>query len=111
MVIHDKKKYVIHENVTNDFTFKLTLVLIQIRKKDYGTYKCISKNSIGESEGTIKIHGTSAHHTLAAFFDSTKAPLSGVSQGHIRGRLITYILQFLSSRRIQVRSISCTAAL
>lgn len=57
MLVHDRKKYVINENVTNDYTFKLTLKIVKVKKSDYGTYKCISKNSIGESEGVIRIHG------------------------------------------------------
>lgn len=57
MLVHDRKKYVINENVTNEYTFRLTLKLVKLKKSDYGTYKCISKNSIGESEGVIRIYG------------------------------------------------------
>ncbi|XP_065206265.1 lachesin-like [Planococcus citri] len=56
MLVHDRKKYIISENVTNDYTFRLTLKIVKVKKSDYGTYKCISKNSIGESEGVIRIH-------------------------------------------------------
>ncbi len=57
MVVHDRKKYEAYENMTNEYTFHLTLQLKKLKKRDYGAYKCISKNSIGESEGVIRIYG------------------------------------------------------
>lgn len=57
MVVHDRKKYEIYENATNEYTFHMTLQLKKLKKRDYGAYKCISKNSIGGSEGLIRIYG------------------------------------------------------
>lgn len=57
MVVSNTNEYEIYENFTNDYTSRLTLWLKKLRRKDYGTYKCLSKNSIGESEGTIRIYG------------------------------------------------------
>lgn len=57
MVVHDRKKYEIYENSTNEYTFHMTLQLKKLKKRDYGAYKCISKNSIGGSEGLIRIYG------------------------------------------------------
>lgn len=65
MLVHDRKKYIINENVTNEYTFRLTLKLVKLKKSDYGTYKCISKNSIGESEGVIRIYGKCLDNKVA----------------------------------------------
>lgn len=34
----------------------MKLVIRNIEASDYGIYKCISKNSIGETDGTINVY-------------------------------------------------------
>lgn len=39
------------------YAVQMTLVIRKLQKSDMGGYKCISKNSIGDAEGTIRIYG------------------------------------------------------
>lgn len=39
------------------YAVQMTLVLRKTQKSDFGGYKCISKNSIGDAEGTIRLYG------------------------------------------------------
>lgn len=39
------------------FEVKLTLLLRNLRKSDVGTYICISKNSLGEAQSSIRVYG------------------------------------------------------
>ena len=34
----------------------LKLAIRRVTSSDYGTYKCVSKNSLGDTEGTIKLY-------------------------------------------------------
>lgn len=34
----------------------LKLAIQRVTSSDYGTYKCVSKNSLGDTEGTIKLY-------------------------------------------------------
>ena len=35
----------------------VTLIITDIESNDFGTYLCVAKNSLGESDGTIKLSG------------------------------------------------------
>lgn len=35
----------------------MTLTIRNITRNDYGVYHCVSKNSLGEAELSIKLHG------------------------------------------------------
>ena len=39
------------------YHYALSLVIPSISVKDAGTYKCISKNSLGRTEGAIRVYG------------------------------------------------------
>lgn len=35
----------------------MLLVIRNVTKSDFGSYKCIAKNSLGETDGVIKLEG------------------------------------------------------
>ena len=35
----------------------VSLTITNVRSNDFGTYLCVAKNSLGESDGTIKLSG------------------------------------------------------
>lgn len=35
----------------------MKLTIRNLQKADFGNYKCISKNSLGETEGSIRVYG------------------------------------------------------
>lgn len=39
------------------YSAQMKLTIRKLRKSDLGGYKCISKNSIGEAEGNIRVYG------------------------------------------------------
>lgn len=42
---------------TSVYSVQMRLVIINLQKVDLGGYKCISKNSIGDAEGNIRLYG------------------------------------------------------
>ena len=36
---------------------KARLTVYNIREEDFGAYKCVSKNSLGETESTVRLYG------------------------------------------------------
>lgn len=43
--------------IDNAYKIHMKLTIRAVSKSDFGTYKCISKNSLGETDGTIKLYG------------------------------------------------------
>lgn len=39
------------------YSVQMRLVIRNIQRSDLGGYKCISKNSIGDAEGNIRLYG------------------------------------------------------
>ena len=39
------------------FVTQVTLVILDVTHHDFGTYACVAKNPLGESDGTIKLSG------------------------------------------------------
>lgn len=51
-------RYLMKETDNNSmYAVQMTLVIRTLQKSDMGGYKCISKNSIGDAEGTIRLYG------------------------------------------------------
>ena len=40
-----------------DYKLHSRLTIFDIEKEDYGMYKCVSKNSLGETESTLRLYG------------------------------------------------------
>ena len=52
-----------YETVTMESLYRIIMKL-KIRNlngKDYGTYKCIAKNYLGETEGSVELYGKYTH--------------------------------------------------
>lgn len=50
-------RYTNTENESSMYAVQLTLTIKRLQKSDFGGYKCISKNSIGGIEATIRLYG------------------------------------------------------
>lgn len=46
-----------HETENSMYAVQMVLTIKQLQKSDFGGYKCISKNSIGGIEATIRLYG------------------------------------------------------
>lgn len=42
--------------VDNAYKVHMKLMIKSVSASDYGSYKCVSKNSLGETDGTIKLY-------------------------------------------------------
>ena len=56
MVI-SSEKFDVQDIVQSMFELKMVLTVKGLHKGDIGSYKCISKNSLGEVESNIRIYG------------------------------------------------------
>lgn len=56
-MIISNDRYHMTETENSMYAVQMTLVIRKLQKSDMGGYKCISKNSIGDAEGTIRIYG------------------------------------------------------
>lgn len=47
-----------YEPILNDSTYKIdmTLHIKSVGPNDFGSYKCVAKNSLGETDSTIKVY-------------------------------------------------------
>lgn len=50
-------RYTMHETESSMYAIQMTLTIKHLQKPDFGGYKCISKNSIGGIEATIRLYG------------------------------------------------------
>lgn len=50
-------KYNMTEINSSYYSVQMRLTIRNFRKSDFGGYKCISKNSIGDAEGNIRLYG------------------------------------------------------
>jgi hypothetical protein len=50
-------KYNMTEINSSYYSVQMRLTVRNFRKSDFGGYKCISKNSIGDAEGNIRLYG------------------------------------------------------
>lgn len=46
------------ELVDNTYKTYMKLTIISVTSDDYGAYQCVSKNSLGDTDGTIKLYST-----------------------------------------------------
>ncbi|EFN74723.1 Lachesin [Camponotus floridanus] len=57
LMIHESSKYKATSSPdTPSYKTHMTLMISNIQKDDYGSYKCIAKNPRGETDGTIRLY-------------------------------------------------------
>lgn len=56
-MIISNERYTMKEVDHSTYAVQLSLTVRSLQKADMGGYKCISKNSIGDAEGTIRLYG------------------------------------------------------
>jgi neurotrimin len=56
-MIITSEKYQMTEINSSHYSVQMRLVIRRFNKNDIGGYKCISKNSIGDAEGNIRLYG------------------------------------------------------
>lgn len=56
MIISNEKYEMVESNLSY-YSVQLRLTIKRLEKSDLGGYKCISKNSIGDAEGNIRLYG------------------------------------------------------
>ncbi|KAH8272285.1 hypothetical protein KR044_008390, partial [Drosophila immigrans] len=49
-------RYALNEKENNMYAIEMILHIRRLQSSDFGGYKCISKNSIGDTEGTIRLY-------------------------------------------------------
>ncbi|XP_061396316.1 uncharacterized protein LOC133331941, partial [Musca vetustissima] len=49
-------RYLLTEKEINMYSIEMVLHIRRLQASDFGGYKCISKNSIGDTEGTIRLY-------------------------------------------------------
>jgi hypothetical protein len=54
------RKFVTKTN-ENSYRTYMKLTVKNLTTKDFGSYRCISKNSLGETEGSIRLYGELVH--------------------------------------------------
>lgn len=42
-----------------DYSKDMVLIIHNVTRSDFGSYKCVAKNSLGETDGLIKLEGKS----------------------------------------------------
>ena len=58
-MIISTERYEVREIVKSMFEVKMILIIHQFRQLDAGSYECIAKNSLGDNQGVVKLHGKS----------------------------------------------------
>lgn len=43
--------------IDSAYKVHMKLTIKSVSPADFGTYRCVSKNSLGETDGTIKLYG------------------------------------------------------
>ncbi|XP_017758962.1 PREDICTED: neurotrimin-like [Eufriesea mexicana] len=60
----------------NEYKVHMKLTILSVEMSDYGTYKCISKNALGETDGSIKLYHIPTPTTQPRTTTTTPVPTS-----------------------------------
>ena len=63
MIIRSQRHHT--EEELEGYRLHSRLTIHQVNPGDYGAYKCVSKNSLGETEGQIRLYGKLAIPSMA----------------------------------------------
>lgn len=50
-------KYIISEDVINEYTLHMNLTITRLKKIDFGDYSCSAVNGYGRADGTVTLKG------------------------------------------------------
>lgn len=56
----------------NGYKKYMMLKIRRVNKSDFGSYKCVAKNSLGETDGVIKLEGKRSIDKSMIFFSNYK---------------------------------------
>ena len=59
-------KYLMREE-HDSYRTKMKLKIVSLDEKDFGSYKCVAKNAIGEKEGLVRLYGKSFKNAFSKF--------------------------------------------
>ncbi|XP_054267447.1 lachesin-like isoform X2 [Macrosteles quadrilineatus] len=62
--------------VDNAYKVLMKLTIKSVTQQDYGAYKCVSKNSLGETDGSIKLYQIPTPTTIATTPTTTQIPIT-----------------------------------
>ncbi|XP_075750043.1 lachesin-like isoform X3 [Rhipicephalus microplus] len=87
-IIHQNSKYSVVTVQHAMYKVQMQLVIRRLKPEDFGEYHCVAKNSLGETEGTIKLYeipasSSSTSHSPEAF----RAKSEKVRNGQMRNSL------------------------
>lgn len=71
-MLHDSSKYkAVSIQGVPSYKVQMKLTIVDVSHTDYGVYKCVAKNSRGETDGTIRLYSESSNlqitYTLRIF--------------------------------------------
>jgi len=76
-MIHDSRKYRTQSEIgTPSYKTHMKLTIYDIQPKDFGVYKCVAKNPRGETDGIVRLYGTSCHLYIKFFSVSFLCPFN-----------------------------------
>ncbi|KAL1508989.1 hypothetical protein ABEB36_003798 [Hypothenemus hampei] len=64
IITYNSEKYEAQQK-THSYEIHMKLVIHKVSTKDYGKYKCVAKNSLGETDGTIQLYAIPKPFKLA----------------------------------------------
>ncbi|XP_077296165.1 lachesin-like [Arctopsyche grandis] len=67
--------------IENGYKMVMRLLVNSIEQEDLGTYKCVSKNSLGNTDGSIKVYGIPIPTTVATTTTTTTMATTTVTRG------------------------------
>ncbi|OAD55980.1 Lachesin [Eufriesea mexicana] len=75
ILLKSREKY--NQSFTNnEYKVHMKLTILSVEMSDYGTYKCISKNALGETDGSIKLYHIPTPTTQPRTTTTTPVPTS-----------------------------------
>lgn len=74
----------------NAYKIHMKLTINSVSPADYGSYKCVSRNSLGDTDGSIKVYRKYNYDVSSQKFFSTLPPL--------QHELMILLIESLSSR-------------
>jgi neurotrimin len=56
MMVLNSERFLTEESHHSEYKLDSTLTVRNLREEDFGSYRCISKNSLGETDGAIMLY-------------------------------------------------------